>query len=120
MLVQVFEVGRTCWPGAVLVSNEFRSTTVMPKGYLCVQYAIYHLHQHQLYALRFVMLSFVIREWLNLVLDETCAADDNRKVFTTTSIKEHCVQVPQQSNYYDRVPLRLWDLPAAFAAGIRT
>ena len=62
----------------------------------------------------------VIREWLNLVLDETCAADDNRKVFTTTSIKEHCVQVPQQSNYYDRVPLRLWDLPAAFAAGIRT
>ena len=57
MLERVFEVWRTCWPGAVLVSNEFRSTTVMPKGYLCVQYAIYHLHQHQLYALRFVMLS---------------------------------------------------------------
>ena len=58
----------------------------------------------------------VIRERLN----ETCADDDNRKVFTITSIKEHCVQVPQQSNYYDRVPLRLWDLPAACAAGIRT
>ena len=61
MLVQVFEVGRTCWPGAVLVSNESRSTTVMPKGYLRVQYAMYHLQQHQLYALRFVTLSSFTR-----------------------------------------------------------
>ena len=43
----------------------------------------------------------LIREWLNLMHGETCEADDNREVFTTTSIKLHCVQVPQQPNFYD-------------------